>query len=265
MTTANSKDLPILEHSNIPTNEGQSPRTFEPSDARTLEHSNVKTLYLSFDLPLYTREIPQWRGAFIEMAGWQDDRFHNHTKESDAWKYQYRYPLIQYRVRRKKAALFAVNEGVQALQQVLATSDWSIHWKGEHKILQVEDLRMHQHRLKVDGAQQTYKLYKWLALNQENYRRWQQCKGLIERIQLLEGILQGHLLACLWGLGWQGNFRPKVRIQEMRKAEVVPLKGIPHMVFDIVYTTHVQLPNHIALGKAVSHGFGWQVKENGSK
>jgi len=260
MTTTNKNNLPILEQSNTPTLEHSNIPTAKPSNPQTIQKSNTRNLFLSFDLPLYTRQIPQWRGAFLEMAAWQDNLFHNHKGESEDGNFHYRYPLIQYRVRHKKAAIFAIGEGVQALQKVLATSDWQINWQGQPKTLQVEDLRMNSTLIKTTPQLQTYKLYKWLALNQENYQRWQNCKGLIERTQLLQNILRNQLLACLWGIGWREDTQIEVCIQEMRKSQVVPFKGIKHTTFDVVYTTNVQLPNHIALGKAVSHGFGWQVK-----
>lgn len=132
--------------------------------------------------------------------------------------FHYRYPLIQYRVRYKKAAIFALGEGVQALQKVLATSDWQINWQGKPKTLQVEDLRMYATFIKTTPQLQTYKLYKWLALNQKNYALWQQCNGLIKRIQLLENVLRGHLLVALWGMGWREDVPIEVCIQEMRRS-----------------------------------------------
>ncbi len=41
----------------------------------------IRTLYLHFDLPLFHRQIPQWRGAFAELAGVENDLFHNHKNE----------------------------------------------------------------------------------------------------------------------------------------------------------------------------------------
>lgn len=257
MTTTNKNVLYPLESSNV---QSIDPLNHPKSEIQNLK-SKVRSLYLSFDLPLYTRQIPQWRGAFLEMAAWQDNLFHNHKGESEEGDFHYRYPLIQYRVCHKKAAIFAIGEGVQALQKVLATSDWQINWQGKPHTLQVEDLRMNSTLVKTTAQPQTYKLYKWLALNQKNYELWQKCNGLIERTQLLQNILRGHLLACLWSMGWREKVEIKVCIQEMRRSQPIPFKGVKHTTFDIVYTANVQLPNHIALGKATSHGFGWQVGE----
>ena len=183
---------------------------------------SLRLLTLSFNLPLTSRQLPHWRGAFVEMAGWQDDLFHNHNNkgvgvngqdseaatalsedgplteshrqqpplsaaaENRSLSYHHRYPLIQYRVRNGKAAIFAINEGVEALQQVLAQSDWRLNWQGNIETLQVEDLGMNEHYFRLLAEPTTYRLQQWLALNQENYREWQGCKNYFERGALLQ-------------------------------------------------------------------------------
>jgi hypothetical protein len=177
--------------------------------------STLKSLSLSFSLPLYTRQIPQWRGAFNEMAGWEHDHFHNHRGDDG---YHYRYPRIQYRVRRGKAALFAVNEGVEALQQVLASSSWELNWQGEKVKLMVEDLRMNEHEIRLLSQPRTYKIFRYVALNEENYEKWRKADGYQERGHILETCLRNHLLSCLWGLGWEGEEEIRVRLQEIRRS-----------------------------------------------
>lgn len=215
----------------------------------------VRTLILSFNLPLYARQIPRWRAAFIEMAGWEDDRFHNHRGDG---KYHYRYPVIQYRVRKGKAAIFAVNEGVEALQKVLASSDWNIRWEGRTQALMVEDLRMQENELRMLAEPKRYQVCQYLALNQTNYQVWQSAKNFIERAHLLEALLRNHLLSCLWGLGWDSEERIEVNLHEIRGSRPVSFKGVHQIAFDLVFDANVLLPPEAAMGKAVSLGFGRQ-------
>jgi len=187
----------------------------------------IRTLMLSFNFPLYNGQITQWRGAFIQMAGWKDELFHNHdnSKQSPSNnKYHYRYPLVQYRTFKGKAAIFAINEGVVALQKVLHEKQWEIVWGGKNKSLQVEDLRMNTHYLRMTKDNKKYKLYNWLALNEQG-----------ERIE--------------------------VTIEFPNRRFPVNYHGIKLMAFDIEFTTNVLLPNRIAIGKGVSHGFGWIVPQ----
>ncbi|MCB9051335.1 MAG: CRISPR-associated endonuclease Cas6 [Lewinellaceae bacterium] len=220
----------------------------------------IRTLSLSFDLPIYSRQIPQWRGAFIELAGFADDLFHNHDNAKDG--YRYRYPLIQYRMRKGKAAIMAINEGVDALQRVLASTDWKINWEGKPLALKIEGLHMDEHYLRMLAQPKQYKLYKWLALNQENYERWQQCRNLAERSALLENILAGQILGFCTAMGYRLPERLEANLQHLQFMQQVRTFGNPMIAFNVSYDANVLLPAHIGLGRSVSHGFGWQVPEN---
>lgn len=232
--------------------------------------SNIKTLTLSFDLPIYTRQIPNWRGAFIRMAGWQDELFHNHDnskgeddsphpRPSGQKKYHYRYPKIQYRVRQGKAAVFAINEGVTALQQVLANNDWNINWEGAPTALQIEDLRMNEHFLRTSPQIHRYKMFKWIALSNESYDQWLNHPNMIDRSRLLQKKLENHLIGLCKGLGWTWDKRIEANLELIRKVQPLSVHGVQLLAFDVEFSTNVILPSGIAFGKSVSLGFGWLV------
>lgn len=224
-----------------------------------MPNSNTHTLHLTFRLPIYTRQIPQWRAAFVELAGWEADILHNHQSSTDADAVIYRYPLVQYRVRNGLASIFALNEGIEAVQQVLFSKKWEINWRGKPTGLIIENQPERQQYTLEFGTLQRMQMYKYLPFNSENYEKWQACNGLAERVLLLERILRGHILSCLWGLGWTGGEELKVTIQEIRKTQLLPYHGQRLMAFDLLFDTNVKLPEGIALGKAVSFGFGWAV------
>ena len=275
------------------------------------KNTEIRTLSISFDLPLFTRQIPQWRGAFVELAGVENDLFHNHYNEvgSGKWEvgtqlsevgngkpemgmdledpfdpamaealglslspstnhlviaspdhptYHYRYPLIHYRVQNDKASIFAINEGIEALQMTLSSRAWKLNWEGKPRQLQITGMEMNEYYLRMLPHPKTYRLFKWLALNKENYERWLQCNNLVERVQLLERILAAHILAFAAGMGWELPERLTVSIQDIQQMQQVTCHGNPLLAFNITYNANVLLPPYIALGKAVSHGFGWQ-------
>lgn len=222
-------------------------------------HTPISSLFISFNLPIYPRQIQNWRGAFIEMAGWEDELFHNHANSQAGNGYHYRYPLVQYRMQKGKAAIFAINEGVVAVQKVLAQNDWVLNWQKEKVDLQIEDLRMNEHYLRTTTDLKKYKLFKWLALNQQNFEKWQACDGLKERVDLLEQILGSNLVSLCKGLNWRPDVRIEVKIEEIRNSRPIKLHSTSLLAFDIIYKTNVLLPAGIAIGKGVSHGFGWQV------
>jgi len=252
----------------------------------------IRTLQVSFDLPIFPRQIPQWRGAFVEFAGIENDLFHNHKNDEFDLKtelemmeasdpsqistsqepvasstppillssstYHYRYPLIQYRMRRNHAAIFAINDGIEALQTTLSSRSWGINWEGEPRQLQITGMEMNEYHLRMLARPKTYRLYKWLALNEKNYKAWLACGNLVERIQLLERILNSHLLAFARSVGWRLPERLKVSIKNIQQVSKVRCHNTPLLAFSVTYTANALLPPHIALGKAVSHGFGWQ-------
>lgn len=219
----------------------------------TSKPQTVRALSISFDLPIYPRQIPSWRGAFIEMAGWEHDCFHNHYEDG---RVRYRYPLAQYRVWQKKAALFVLNEGVEALQRVLAEKDWKINWEGGVRSLRVEDLRMWEHEIRLTPEVRRYQTYQYLPLNQANYKTWMETDRLAERLALLERLLTNHLLVGLWNLGFESQKQVRVSLQDFRRRRLVSFKGTKRLAFDLVFDCNVSLPPHIAIGQAASHGFG---------
>lgn len=236
------------------------------------ETRQVKTLSISFNLPLYASEIPQWRGAFIEMGAFGNDLFHNHNNAPDNTysKYHYRYPLIQYRLQQGKAAIFAIGAGVQALQKVLATSDWVVTWKGRKRHLQIEDLRTSTFDLEVTNQVQHYKLYDWVALNEENYEKWQSCTNLLQRVTLLEGLLNNHLMSFCYGIDWKPKKQLEVALQNIESTQNIRLYDSKLLAFTVDFTTKLQLPHYIGIGKAVAQGFGkvrpiWEHNRNHSQ
>ena len=213
----------------------------------------IKTLNISFNLPVRDHQNAQWRGAFIEMAGWENDLFHNHI---NAETYIYRYPRIQYRIQNGKASIFAVNEGVDALQQVLANNEWIVNWEGQQFQLFVEDLRMQEHYLTMNKQPITYQLKNYLPFNSKNYEAWLNCSNLKERIILLEGILVGHILAFCTSMDWRLTDRLEIDIQNIFLTKEVEYHKVRLLALNLEFSVNIILPNKIGLGKAVSHGFG---------
>ena len=173
------------------------------------------------------------------MAGWQNDLFHNHTGPKS---YHYRYPLIQYRVRKGRAALFAMNEGVEAVQEMLSSQSWEIRWQGEPHNLMVEDLKLWEHTPKMLHYPKSYKLLKWLPLNQENHRKWQKCHRLTDKIALLENILVAQILTFCRSVDWRLEERLELYIEDIQLRETVRCHDIPMMALNVTYAANISLP-----------------------
>lgn len=224
----------------------------------TSDSKILNTLQVVFqEVKLFPRQIPVFRGAVAEWAGWDKALFHNHQPGE---KLHYRYPLIQYRCMEGHGCLYALEEGVAAVQQALFRSgDHTVESKEGPMGFNYYSIANEQHELKLSDKLTTYYLNDWLALNSENYRIWKEHPGLGNRVSLLEGALAGHLLAFATGIGWQlpqGSL--KVELLDIYNKRKVKVHGNESIAFNVRYRTNLQLPDDIALGKAVSHGFGVQ-------
>jgi len=227
----------------------------------------LKLLTLSFNLPLHRREIPNWRGAFNELAQQcNNDIFHNHfndangktnkAKESKNNTYHYRHPLIQYRVHKRKAAVLAINEGIDAMHEVLANYDWTLRWKNQPRSLKVADIQIKKETFQLLDKPKQYRIRRWIALNQLNHERWQQCQGLIQQATLLERVLAAQLLALCSSFNWRVPAHLAVNIQEFNHHQTVTIHKVPMIAFDISFTANINIPTGLAIGRSISLGYG---------
>lgn len=228
------------------------------------------TLSLHFDLPLLPRQIPQWRGAVAQAAGWGNDLFHNHlieraplpeslsktSGEERAEGYCYRYPLIHYRVRRGKAGLWAVNRGAEAARDWILQFEGKLQMGGRPTPLRITYLKEQEHELSVLPQMRCYRLSDYLAFNSENYQKWRKAADIFERMQLLQDVLTGHILGFATAMDWQIPERLEVRLFHLKDARPVSVHGSRRMAFNLLFKTNAALPAGIALGRSVSFGFG---------
>lgn len=237
----------LILHTNALSDE---PEQFDlPSTNKTLRYG-----LLRLNHSLYEHQVPQLRRFINHFIGHDNDLFHNHKSEN---KYHYRYPLVQYKVLDDKASLLGVTaSGVAALESLMAHSGFRercIEWIGEQFAIteQTEDtLTLHT------APVYKYSLRQYLALNAANMQEWTARPGLLARTGLLERCLTGHILKFASAIRWQLPPRSlQVEILDYR-SYTTRLYDTPFIGFDLFFQTNISLPQHIGLGKAVSHGYG---------
>jgi hypothetical protein len=216
----------------------------------------VSWLTAELDLPLQHHKIAAFRGALVQVAGREYDLLHNH-KAGDQ-NYEYRYPLIQYRAHNGRAMLVGWEAGAEILREVLLKVR-AIKLEGKELPLRLHRLQEGSCHLQLSEKVKSYRLQSWLPLNEENYEKWLHLDRYVDRIALLESILVGHLLRFATAMQWRLPDRLELFIQDIPQHRVVRYRDVPLMAFDVVYCANIELPPHLALGKAVSHGFGWQI------
>lgn len=221
----------------------------------------IRYSLITFDLPLPVHKIAAFRSAMIEWAGRENDLLHNHLNQSeesdkDRGGFTYRYPLVQYRVNRGKAALFALNEGADIVCEVLTKSNWELEFDRKITPLRIADFKNREFTLAYTPQPKTYFLQNWVALNQQNYLKYTQTNSLIERLEMLQKILASNIISFAKGVKWQIPQKFEVAIQELLRSDSLHFHQTKLSSFDVQFSCPLALPPEIGIGKAVSHGLG---------
>jgi len=214
----------------------------------------IDMMRIVFDWELNARVLPRFRGAICEAAGREAHLFHNHDPATG--KNLYRFPQIQYRLDRNRACLIGFNAGADALSQFMRSWDGTLNWEGE--IIRPQ-LAVGRRELLQGGSREgmrTYRLKDWLALNRDNYEWWQETPSLLQRVARLEEILTAHFLMMAKGLDWDIHWDLQMGIVDIERMRTLTYRGAKRLGFDLVFHANADIPRHLALGKAISEGFG---------
>lgn len=199
----------------------------------------------------------KWRGAVASMFA-HDAAFHGHEGDRTVA----RYPLVQYRWIDHAPAVFALGD---AAERVMAH-----RWLGTEVRLGEHDVRITQVDWSTRAITRAFsrKLVRyefhapWIALNQANHLRFKDLDGPARRMEL-DRILVGNLLSMSQTFEW--FFSPDETVyaafEPIREVPTL-VKGVPLIGFEGSFVTNLDLPDGLALGRSVSHGFGWFQRMN---
>lgn len=222
----------------------------------------LRTLLVKFENDLQPWEVPAFRGAVIEKVGREHLLFHHHLSDE---QYYFRYPMVQYKSIHRQSAILCLGDGVDEIHKLFNQSTWEIELKGKKMDLTIDKLDLGNIILNVWEKSYTYHLSKWLALSEENYRKFKAITNEIDRMEMLERILTGNILAFAKGVDWHIEKEIKVRIHEIKRTKNIKYKNAFLLAFDVAFSANVFLPNYIGLGKGASHGYGMvRMKRNKS-
>jgi hypothetical protein len=253
----------------------------------SLPHDQFSTLQLHFSLPLRHDHLPAFRGAFAALAGKDNDVFHNHDNNLQSENtFLHRYPLVQYRVHDGCAAIYAINEGAEALEK-LGKQGAFAHFKMNGHHLPLEVVRRSRDRniaLQIQPIQQQsrYRIYHYIPFTPENYNLYKSHFALVTKVEMLQGLIRNHIVAMLRSVGvGRGELREEssqhhddsprsslhapleVTINDIDRVKKVNVLGQNMMAFDLVFSANVNLPEGIALGRKVAFGFGFVIGVRG--
>ena len=234
-----------------------------------MHQPHLQTLSLTLSQRIRPHEIPRWRGAFLEMIGWEEALFHNHQNKDikgqqvfssqtlEKAKTIHQYPLIQYYEKSGRGTIIGINEGVQALLKIIDEKELQIKWNGRQENLKIVRVEKGTHEFKILDQPRQYRLYKWMALTQKNHTLWKKANSLEVRIHLLNKLLVNHLIGVLKQFKWRwpaGSLQAQLDL--LHRMDSIRHKNIPLEIFDVSFSTNIALPDGLAIGKGVSHGYG---------
>jgi hypothetical protein len=182
--------------------------------------------------------------------------FHQH----DGDQVIYRHPLVQYRWDRDEPILFAIGGAAQSLVGI----DWvgrSLRIGEQYVTIRDAVCAFHQHTIcPVERLLRYRFMAPWLPFNQENHRKYRSLP-FAEREAERDRLAVAGLLIALRGFGV--DFRTRLYAAfECHAARPCRYKGVELLGFRGRLLANVDLPDGFALGRAVSHGYGWLCRED---
>ena len=212
----------------------------------------ICTLVLRFSNEISASDIPKFRGAVIRSLKEKNSWFHNHSENGDV----YRYPRIQYKRINKKAAIVCVQEGVDAIQELFMSGNFTFHIGEKEMQMKIESVNTYDDNVDFCNPPITYHLHNWLPLNSENYRKYQGIERYADKIVFLEKKLTANLLAFFSAIDYRAEKQIILNIQDITDSRLINYKGVKLMAFDVDFNANLLLPNLIGVGKSASVGFG---------
>lgn len=193
------------------------------------------------------------RGA-VAAAFPGNDLFHQHTADGSPI---FRYPRIHYRWDTKSGdgVIAGFGDGVEALAE-LFLNDMQLRLGDRVMTVREAQVLFSRCEVRMVPNLMRYRFRSpWLPLNQENYERYRIMSGA-EQTAELDRLAVGNILSALKGFD--------IRVAECVYTAFLPRRKIwcgyknqQLLGFLGTLVTNVALPDGFALGKAVSHGYGW--------
>jgi len=213
---------------------------------------HVRTLIIRFKNEIPKWEVNKFRGALIASLENANVLYHNHQDEG----LRYSYPLIQYRTLQGKAAITCIGDGTDAIGEFLSgqNHDLTLGERTEH--FEIEDIHARNTLVQCWQTPLEYHIRRWIPLNKENYKSYEELEGITERVALLEKILVGNILSTLKGMGIKIEEQLTCKITWLSEPKPVTFKKVKLIAFDANFRTNVSLPSLIGLGRHVSVGYG---------
>lgn len=222
----------------------------------------TKLMLIRFKNEIAGNSLEQFRGAVVNELNDKDVLFHNHLPDDGG--YRYSYPLIQYKRINRRAAILCIGPGTDTIGKFFFDSDLELRIGDKVEKFEVDNIRAYRSLIQIWDYKFSYRIRRWLALNQENYETYSKFESIAEKSAFLEKILTGNVLSLAKGLNIFFDKQAECKITGLSEPFVVRYKGTKLTSFDAEFISNVSIPDYAGLGKGVSIGYGvtTRVKEH---
>lgn len=190
------------------------------------------------------------RGA-LASAFPDEPLLHQHTKNGVI----YRYPLIQYRWWDGNGIVIGFHEGACLLPKLPLLERQFQLGSSSVKIINIETSFALEEIKLADRLLRYRFMTPWLPFDQKNFEKYR-TMSQNQRAEERDRIVVGNLLTALRGLRIEFPGRLYATVQVYR-AVTCRYKDQRLLGFTGRLLTNASLPDDIAVGRAVSHGYGW--------
>ena len=221
----------------------------------------MKSTYIAtiqFEETLNDTEIRCFRGAIIDLVGKENSSFHNHL---EGQRLAYSYPLVQYKRIDGRLAVVGIDSAAETVAQLANKFPCSLKIGRKNITFHAKDCSMESYDPIIEMKPKLYSIKEYLALTDENFKKYNAMLALTDKLTFLENILIGNILSFLKGLGYQAEEQIFCAITEFAEPYIKYYKGVHFSVFDLKFVSNIELPSGIGLGKSSSVGFGVLKKE----
>lgn len=205
------------------------------------------------EIKLQTRDAHKLRGYFGNLFKEHTPVLHNHYEDGS---FRYKYPEIQYKVIDNIPTLIGVNEGAELLPNLFLKIQ-NIDINGEQFPVNTKNIECKNVETGFSDSLHEYQFTTlWMALNQQNFPKYQDLKTEREKLNMLNSILVGHILSFFRNTGIEllSTERLMAKVDVLEKS--TQFKENKMIAFSGSFIVNALLPDEIGLGKAVSRGFG---------
>jgi hypothetical protein len=166
----------------------------------------------------------------------------------------HRYPVVQCKQIKSMLMVIGISQGADLLQEISGGGK-EFRFGETTCIISGRDQGIRNEAFSISDKIHTYEfLTPWVALNQQNAKKFYDLKGKPERDAFMQKILTGNLSTLAKSIDYDLPAPLSCESRVRFKRERIHHENV--MVFLGTFRTNLRIPDYLGIGQSVSFGFG---------